>query len=135
MLQADQLVGAVLLAVAVAVFSYYTVWVMVLVRARGRACMRKSIHHQPSTPHPHPSPPTNLTTHTHYIQPFIDPKDGAALHRLFPPRYYAIAGPTVLLAAFVGLVACFIGGTMLRTALANRAKQQQGQGQGKQKKS
>lgn len=31
--QADQLVGAVLLAVAVAVFSYYTVWVMVLVRA------------------------------------------------------------------------------------------------------
>lgn len=101
-------------------------------REPARACIKAyTINHQH---HPHPSPPTNLTTHT-YIQPFIDPKDGAALHRLFPPRYYAIAGPTVLLAAFVGLVACFIGGTMLRTALANRAKQQQGQGQGKQKKS
>lgn len=57
-------------------------------------------------------------------QPFIDPTDGAALHALFPPRYYAIAVPTVLLAAFVGLVACFIGWTMLKAAAANRAKQQ-----------
>ncbi len=60
-------------------------------------------------------------TPTH--KPFIDPKDGAALHRLFPPRYYAIAIPTLLLAAFVGLVAIFIGLTMLKTAAAARAKQ------------
>lgn len=44
--QADQLVGAVLLAVAVAVFSYYTVWVMVLVRCLP-AHVHASTNHQP----------------------------------------------------------------------------------------
>ena len=33
--QADQLVGALLLGVALAVFGYYTLWVMVLVRVLG----------------------------------------------------------------------------------------------------
>lgn len=78
-------------------------------------------------------PSTQQPTCTSYTQPFIDPKDGAAIHRLFPPRYWAIAGPTLLLAAAVGLVASFIGLTMFKTAAANRAKQQKEQG--KKKKS
>lgn len=39
----------------------------------------------------------------------------------------------MLLAAFVGLVACFIGLTMLKTAAAARAKQR-AEAQGKKKK-
>jgi hypothetical protein len=123
--QADQLVGAALLAVAVAVLGYYTIWVMVLVRVRP-AC--HPMHTHTTTPTPTLALPPNR-------QPFIDPKNGgAAIHRFFPPRYYAIAVPTILLAAFVGLVTCFIGLTMLKTAAVNRAKQQQQQQEGKGKK-
>ncbi|GAB5031993.1 dolichol phosphate-mannose biosynthesis regulatory protein [Nannochloropsis oceanica] len=83
----DQLAGAFLLAVAVIVFVYYTLWVIVL--------------------------------------PFIDPDVG--LHAFFPPRFYAIAIPTVLLVVFVGLVTLFIGLTMLRAASAEKRKKKQPQ--------
>lgn len=56
-------------------------------------------------------------------QPFIDPDVG--LHVFFPPRFYAIAIPTVLLVVFVGLVTLFIGLTMLKAASAEKQKKKE----------
>ena len=49
------------------------------------------------------------------------------LHVFFPPRFYAIAIPTVLLVVFVGLVTLFIGLTMLKAASAEKQKKKQRQ--------
>ncbi|TFJ81795.1 hypothetical protein NSK_007042 [Nannochloropsis salina CCMP1776] len=81
----DQLVGAFLLFVAVVVFVYYTLWVLVV--------------------------------------PFIDADVG--LHTFFPPRYYAIAIPAILLVLFVGLVGLFIGLTMLKATVEKQGKIQE----------
>jgi len=49
------------------------------------------------------------------------------LHVFFPPRFYAIAIPTVLLVVFVGLVTLFIGMTVLKAASAEKQKKKKEQ--------
>lgn len=82
----------------------------------------QSRHIYGNDPHlrPHASiPPPSLTP----TQPFIDADVG--LHTFFPPRYYAIAIPAILLVLFVGLVGLFIGLTMLKATVEKQGKIQE----------
>lgn len=68
-MSADKAVGVLGLLLSVAIFVYYTTWVV--------------------------------------VAPFVD-ESVFSFHRLFPDRYWAIAGPTALLIAAVVFVAAFI---------------------------
>ena len=65
----DKLVGVAGLVLSIAIFAYYTTWVL--------------------------------------VAPFVD-NSVTSFHRFFPDRWWAIAGPCVLLAAAVTFVATFI---------------------------
>jgi dolichol phosphate-mannose biosynthesis regulatory protein len=65
----DKLVGVAGLVLSIAIFAYYTTWVL--------------------------------------VAPFVD-NSVTSFHRFFPDRWWAIAGPCVLLAAAVTFVATFM---------------------------
>ena len=65
----DKVVGVAGLVLSIAIFAYYTTWVL--------------------------------------VAPFVD-KSVTSFHRFFPDRWWAIAGPCVLLAAAVTFVATFM---------------------------
>ncbi len=69
-MSADKIVGAAGLVVAVAIFAYYTAWVL--------------------------------------VTPFVD-NGISSFHRFFPDRWWAIAGPSMLLMVAVTFVGAFIG--------------------------
>ena len=113
--------GRLIVALTLALYSYYSAWVLFTVRRRRHA--GTSWPHLPmraaaagTSPRPPQSLPANLHT-----QPFIEP--GQPVLRLFPPRHLALAAPVL---AGVGLwgatlitLGCFlVGGELARRVAA-----------------
>ncbi|KAK1052033.1 Dolichol phosphate-mannose biosynthesis regulatory protein [Friedmanniomyces endolithicus] len=100
----DKLVGASMLVVASAVFLYYTIWTLLLVRyAR--------------TPLPVESEIKTYSRMLTLPQPFVDPTH--PVQSLFPPRVWAIRIPVILLLLGGAVVGSFLSVVMIRS---NRKK-------------
>ena len=105
-----------LLVAALAGFVYYTLWVIVTVRATHVRRRSASRAHQPTTLGPSRRAPT-LSTPLLYLmckpQPFVEL--GHTIHSYFPPREFAVAIPTVLLVLLVTIATTFIALVILNT--------------------
>ena len=95
----DKVFGGVLLALSAAIFSYYTLWVVVTVSARERARDRVALLRAFRGARTLRVSLNAITTRTPcastlFLQPFVDADH--AIQSYFPARKWAIAIPTIL---------------------------------------
>lgn len=100
-----------MLIAATAIFVYYTVWTLFMVRRNLSAGDMLSLHvHTPSN---------KLTC----PQPFVD--EDHVLHSLFLPRVWAIRIPVILIILFTTVVGSFLSVVMIRSNRKKALKAQQ----------
>ena len=92
----DKFLGFLLLLASVAIFLYYTVWVLVLVCNHALKCHHSAFLHK----------------YLNFWQTFLEV--GNPVNRYFLPKEYAIAIPSVLLAAGLFVVGIFIGTVLIK---------------------
>jgi Dolichol phosphate-mannose biosynthesis regulatory protein (DPM2) len=106
----DKALGATLVATSASIFTYYTLWVIVLVSVALLHHLVPSLSLCSSTS---TSPDTLRRACTRRRQPFLDP--ALPVHDWFPDRLWAVVVPCVLLVVGALGVASFIAVTMIRS--------------------
>ena len=99
-----------MLIAATAIFVYYTVWTLFMVRTTKRSLW--TFLHESSC-----RVPTNTP------QPFVD--EDHVLHSLFLPRVWAIRIPVILIVLFTTVVGSFLSVVMIRSNRKKALKAQQ----------
>jgi dolichyl-phosphate mannosyltransferase polypeptide 2 regulatory subunit len=110
-LQLDRLVGLSMLIAATAIFVYYTVWTLFMVRASPPATSKQLLA------------ATCLVHVLTLLQPFVD--EDHVLHSLFLPRVWAIRIPVILIILFTTVVGSFLSVVMIRSNRKKALKAQQ----------
>jgi hypothetical protein len=124
----DRATGGFFLLVALLVFTYYTVWVMALVRTRnmtgarghGRAGQKGSVIRLQWTHRRRCLFVRSAgLSRGPSMQPFLDPSH--ALHSLFPPRNFAILIPVALLVLGVSGIGAFLASVLIKSEKKKKA--------------
>jgi dolichyl-phosphate mannosyltransferase polypeptide 2 regulatory subunit len=101
-----------MLIAATAIFVYYTVWTLFMVRTQFLVADMRLLAC--------PFLPSNTLTHA---QPFVD--EDHVLHSLFLPRVWAIRIPVILIILFTTVVGSFLSVVMIRSNRKKALKAQQ----------
>jgi dolichyl-phosphate mannosyltransferase polypeptide 2 regulatory subunit len=101
-----------MLIAATAIFVYYTVWTLFMVRTQLLAADMRLLA----------CPFLRSSTLTH-AQPFVD--EDHVLHSLFLPRVWAIRIPVILIILFTTVVGSFLSVVMIRSNRKKALKAQQ----------
>lgn len=121
----DKLLGTVLLSLSLLIFVYYTLWVVVTVRAASEqeefALVVASSPSSPSSsPHARPTLPCARPALLRGAQPFVDASH--FVQAFFPDRKYGVMLPAVLLVLLIVVAGTFVGAVMYSTKKANKTK-------------
>ena len=100
-----------MLIAATAIFVYYTIWTLFMVRTGSLQRTRSSLQIHVLGPALTPS------------QPFVD--EDHVLHSLFLPRVWAIRIPVILIVLFTTVVGSFLSVVMIRSNRKKALKAQQ----------